>query len=458
MTRTFYKFLSLVISSGLSLCSIAQEIEIEGTVSGIDPHSSLLLISPMGGNRNDTLHLKELDAEKQYWQIKGKVLQSADSLYQLMGIIEGRQLLQPLRIIPGEKLHLSIEGSNINCNTSTDNSILCAFGNTHLNITKKLWNEGMEMSATELEQLLGQFQKETETLTRSSSCSPTIQRYLYMWAYISMKSQYNNLAFITKRKDILKQIPLDSEVLWADGMGKKPHRILDNAMALYFYQTPQLIVHDLPSGTVEEKMKALYDNYHCQQIREQVTSLLIEEYIKHFDYSNQFSEGLITINKLTETYQLDKKYHQLFAMRRYSNPGSLFPEEVSLVDSTDTPVDFSAFRGKYVYIDFWASWCKPCIGEIPHLQHLERELSGREDIVFVSISIDQNKTAWRNKMRELNLHGIQLHDESTKLGKFLNISSIPHFIIYDKEGRLLKYNAARPSSQNILKDYLESLP
>ena len=60
-------------------------------------------------------------------------------------------------------------------------------------------------------------------------------------------------------------------------------------------------------------------------------------------------------------------------------------------------MDFAQFRGKYVYIDLWASWCVPCCREVPHLQKLEKELENK-DVVFLSISIDQNPSAWKKKM------------------------------------------------------------
>ncbi len=82
----------------------------------------------------------------------------------------------------------------------------------------------------------------------------------------------------------------------------------------------------------------------------------------------------------------------------------------------------------------------------------------RKDIVFVSISIDQSKGAWKKKMRELNLHGHQLHDEGGKISRFLNINSIPYFLIYDRNGRLLQHGAARPSSGDLLRNDLKALP
>ena len=119
-------------------------------------------------------------------------------------------------------------------------------------------------------------------------------------------------------------------------------------------------------------------------------------------------------------------------------------------------MDFSQLRGKYVYIDLWASWCVPCCREVPHLQKLEKELENK-DVVFLSISIDQKVEAWKKKMADLQVHGNQWHDSEGTLGKALNVKGIPFFLIYDKEGKLYMYNAPRPSMGLALKELLEGL-
>jgi len=112
-------------------------------------------------------------------------------------------------------------------------------------------------------------------------------------------------------------------------------------------------------------------------------------------------------------------------------------------------VSLESFKGKVVYIDVWATWCSPCIGEIPHLKKLEEELNN-EDIVFVSVSIDRekDKEAWKNMIKEKELGGYQLYasgDWESKIAKDYVIRGIPYFIIVDKEGKLVEVNASRPS-------------
>ena len=62
-------------------------------------------------------------------------------------------------------------------------------------------------------------------------------------------------------------------------------------------------------------------------------------------------------------------------------------------DMEGKTVRLSDFRGKYVYVDLWATWCGPCNAEIPHLRKLEERLRGK-NIVFVGISSDSDRDAW----------------------------------------------------------------
>lgn len=112
-------------------------------------------------------------------------------------------------------------------------------------------------------------------------------------------------------------------------------------------------------------------------------------------------------------------------------------------------VSLDDLKGKYVYIDCWATWCGPCCREIPHLQKLEHDYASK-NIHFVSISCDRDIKAWENKVKTDNLGGVQLN-----IGKdraFMNaymVIGIPRFILLDKEGKIVTAVAPRPSSKQI---------
>ncbi len=106
------------------------------------------------------------------------------------------------------------------------------------------------------------------------------------------------------------------------------------------------------------------------------------------------------------------------------------------------------FRGKYVYIDMWATWCGPCQKELPYLKQLEEKYHGK-NIVFLGLSIDKDVEKWQQRVKSGALCGTQLHiGTGTQFQKDYKIGGIPHFILLDPNGRIVNPNMTRPSSED----------
>ncbi len=106
------------------------------------------------------------------------------------------------------------------------------------------------------------------------------------------------------------------------------------------------------------------------------------------------------------------------------------------------------FRGKYVYIDMWATWCGPCQKELPFLKKLEEKYRGR-NITFVGLSIDADKAKWEARVKSGELCGTQLYiGRGTKFQTDYRISGIPRFILLDPNGRIVNPDMTRPSSED----------
>ena len=126
-------------------------------------------------------------------------------------------------------------------------------------------------------------------------------------------------------------------------------------------------------------------------------------------------------------------------------------------------VKTSDFKGNYLYIDVWATWCGPCRGEIPHLEELQEKYSD-ENITFMSVSTDQNYEAWESMVTNDDLKGTQIimkDDEQFDVIRddFL-VFSIPRFILIDTEGKIIDANAPRPSGNiaDVFDELLSSEP
>ena len=138
--------------------------------------------------------------------------------------------------------------------------------------------------------------------------------------------------------------------------------------------------------------------------------------------------------------------------------------EPALPFSGTTPegkkISLADFKGKVILVDVWATWCGPCKAQIPHLQKLEKEFHG-SDLVFMSYSIDALKDLekWKKFITDQKLGGVQLIGESafkSNICKNYGIKSIPRFLLFDKEGKIVSIDAPRPSDPK-LKDLLKKL-
>ena len=129
-------------------------------------------------------------------------------------------------------------------------------------------------------------------------------------------------------------------------------------------------------------------------------------------------------------------------------PGKPCPD-FCFYDQHGNKITLNNLKGKYVYIDFWATWCGPCKGEMPSLLALEKKFEGRK-IEFVSISVDKNdkKELWKKTIEEMQLGGIQLHlgEQWDWLKIFMPSGiSVPRFVILDPQGNIVNAHAPRPS-------------
>jgi len=107
------------------------------------------------------------------------------------------------------------------------------------------------------------------------------------------------------------------------------------------------------------------------------------------------------------------------------------------------PFTLSTLKGKYVLIDFWASWCQPCMIEMPNVIDLYKNYK-EKGFEIVGISLDREKEAWLKTIQIPGLNWIHVWDmEGTTPGEVANkfgVTGIPHTILLDKEGKILEVN------------------
>ncbi|MCF6169319.1 TlpA disulfide reductase family protein [Lutibacter sp.] len=157
---------------------------------------------------------------------------------------------------------------------------------------------------------------------------------------------------------------------------------------------------------------------------------------------------------------IDSNYEKMHSNMVKFAKGKVSPVFKNYENSKGGTTSLKDLRGKYVYLDIWATWCAPCKAEIPYLKALEKEFRGK-NIEFVSISVDKpnaHKT-WKEMVKNEELGGIQLFADNNFESEFIveyGINSIPRFILLDPEGNIVDADAVRPSNPR-LKELLKEL-
>lgn len=151
-----------------------------------------------------------------------------------------------------------------------------------------------------------------------------------------------------------------------------------------------------------------------------------------------------------EAAELTNYFKQKQEMQKMNNSQSPLFDYVNYAGGKTKLTDL---KGKYVYIDVWATWCGPCRGEIPSLQKVEEKYKDKK-IAFISISVDVQKDfeKWKKFVADKTLGGIQLFADKDWNSDFIRafgIDSIPRFILIDPTGKVVNADAPRPSDSKL---------
>lgn len=174
------------------------------------------------------------------------------------------------------------------------------------------------------------------------------------------------------------------------------------------------------------------------------------------EHNEAYYNGLMAMSQ-DEVFkkELTTKYNKVKNLTK----GMPSPKFVNYKNHKGGTTSLDDLKGKYVYIDVWATWCGPCIREIPALKEVEKQFHNK-NIAFVSLSIDRaaahNK--WFEMVKDKALGGIQIiadKDWSSQFVKDYAIEGIPRFILLDPQGNIVSANAPRPSNPALIKMFNE---
>lgn len=155
-----------------------------------------------------------------------------------------------------------------------------------------------------------------------------------------------------------------------------------------------------------------------------------------------------------ESGSLEQKQHWLSMLSprmKKTEQGKLFADHINglknsrvggtaipfvLPDAEGKDIDFASLRGKYVLVDFWASWCVPCRRSFPHMRDLYKKYRSGQFEIY-SISIDEDAEAWRKALKEENNPWLQSLDTKNIAAKGFAVTAVPCSFLIDPRGVIL---------------------
>lgn len=164
----------------------------------------------------------------------------------------------------------------------------------------------------------------------------------------------------------------------------------------------------------------------------------------------KLDEFYARFEEIVKNEEYKKEITALYLDLKQLKPGSQAPAfELKNMEGELTALQ--DFQGNLIYLDFWATWCKPCIEDLPEFKELQEKFQA-EEIKFVSIGMESKKKTLMKLIKDHQLKNVHLFDPEQEhdLKKNYSISGIPRYVLIDRKGKIIDHNAKRPSNPELV--------
>ena len=204
------------------------------------------------------------------------------------------------------------------------------------------------------------------------------------------------------------------------------------------------------NGTVSGIALGWASRSFSQQEFESTLNTLVKKY--------PTSEPLV---KMKKDFDMQKAMAQQQAQQQQSASASSWvgqqAPELALPDVNGKTILLSSFKGKYVLVDFWASWCGPCRGENPNVVKAYNEFKDK-NFAILGVSLDKDKDSWQQAVKEDKLAWQQVSDlkywSSAAVGIY-KFEGIPFNVLIDPQGKIIGQELRGSDLENKLKEVLQ---
>ncbi|MCX8080037.1 MAG: AhpC/TSA family protein [Bacteroidia bacterium] len=171
------------------------------------------------------------------------------------------------------------------------------------------------------------------------------------------------------------------------------------------------------------------------------------------DIYTALNEGL---SKKFPTNQQVMMFSRMVENMMKLQPGQIAPE-IAMTDTAGKIFTLSNLRGKYVLIDFWASWCGPCRKEMPNVKKLYEKYKNK-NFEILGVSLDKDKSSWIKAIKEDGLPWVHVSDLKfweCEAARDYNVQAIPYTVLLDKEGKIIAKELRGEELENKLAEIID---
>ncbi len=294
---------------------------------------------------------------------------------------------------------------------------------------------------------------------------------LYLvWPNTGMKQFFlENRKINIRIVNSLKRNLLDS-CLFENAPITAQQRELEVARADYFKKFIELSKKEQEYPTADDSLRSARVIEYGLLPKEE-TDILIHFIKKHPDYyvslfwfCYEVTNRIISLpdSALALFKRLDPKLQQLpeaqTVLQRITNKIALMQNktlpEFSIPDTSGNLISPAKYRNKYLLIDFWASWCWPCLAEIPDVKKVYAQFSNK-NLVVLGVSLDSNKDQWLRAVKKYAIPWTQVSELKGWDGflpKNLDIRSIPQYYLVDPQGKFVLMGASIQEVQKYMQE------
>jgi peroxiredoxin len=157
------------------------------------------------------------------------------------------------------------------------------------------------------------------------------------------------------------------------------------------------------------------------------------------------------INKEIQSEFYKRRINENLFKQNFIEYGSTIPN-IKLPNEKDSIYDVSKLKGKWILLDFWASWCAPCRQELPELKRIY-DGHKTNNFEIVGISIDKNKEQWLKSIQDESIKWINLNENQSFYGKVtskFNVQGIPTNFLINPNGKIILKNISLKNLENFL--------